>query len=127
MINLIFNPRSYFFNIHSLVYFISGILIIAESIFIFLQNKKSMVNFSFSLGTIFAGIWLTGVGFIYSSSSESVALIWSRYYSWLGIIFITPAVYLLSETWKGTTLKRKTKFIYFNFITGFFIYIVCIS
>lgn len=127
MIGLILNPANYFFNITGMIYFTSGIIIAAEAVFILLQNRKSMVNFSFFLCNIFAGIWQTGVGFIYSSSSEQTALIWSRYYSWLGIIFVTPAVYLLSENWKGEVSKNKSRFIYFNFLTAFIIYLICVS
>jgi len=127
MISSIFNIQNYSFNIHALPYFISGILIAAESVFIFLQNRKSLLNFSFAAVAIFSGIWLTGVGFIYSSRYESIALLWSRYYSWLGIIFITPSVYLLSTVWGSTTSRKKRQSAYANFIAAFAVYIVCIS
>lgn len=127
MMKLIFDPRNYIFNITALVYFISGTLIAAESIFILLQNRKSLVNFSFFLCNIIAGIWLTGVGFIYSSGNEATAMFWSRYYSWFGIIFVTPAVYLLSESWRGVISKNKRLFIGFNFLTALIIYLICIS
>jgi len=127
MINSIFNLNNYFFNVHSLPYFISGFLIFAESIFIFFQNRKSRLNASFAVSAFFAGVWLTGVGFIYSSLSEQIALIWSNYYSWLGIIFITPAVYMFSIAWVGLRLKENKKSIFFNFAFALMVYIICFS
>jgi len=127
MIGAIFNPQSYFFNPYSLPNLISGILIMAESVFVFLQNRKSGVNISFSLATFSAGMWLTGIAFQYSSIDQSVALIWCRYYCWFGIIFITPYVYLFSCMWAGVPLRKNLKFIYLCFIPAIIFYILCIS
>jgi len=45
----------------------------------------------------------------------------------LGIIFVSPTVYLLSVIWEVGSLRKKVKSVYFNFITAFIIYIICIS
>lgn len=124
MSNSIFNPNNYFFNLHSLPHFISGVLIIAESLFVFLQNRKSALNCSFTLATFAAGIWLTGIGMMYCSLHEHTAFIWCRYYCWLGIIFIAPGVYLFSAAWEGS---KKIKLISLPVVIGFVFYIFCIS
>jgi len=126
MTQSIFNTTNYYFNPHAVAYFVSGILILAEAMFIFLQNKKAVLNISFAIAMCFAGIWLTGVGFVYSSTTETVALIWSRYYTWLGIIFVTPATYLFSEAWKRTSLQRNTAYIVINFMIGIITYLLCV-
>lgn len=123
----LFNISNYFFNIHSLAYFISGLLIAAESIFIFVQNRKSMLNFSFSLCTIFAGMWLTGDALVYISRYESVGIIWARYWCWLGIIFVCPAVYLLSVVWREGKVGKNINKVIFNFLIASAIFIIGIT
>ena len=118
--------KHYFFNVHALPYFISGFLILAESIFIYSQNKKSPLNASFSLCTIFAGIWLTGIALIYISADEITAFSWARYYNWLGIIFVTPSVYLFSVIWRDLTIKKQRFIVYFGFASAFVFYLFSI-
>lgn len=126
--NSIFDLQNYFFNPYALPHFLAGVLVSMEGIFIFTLSKKSITHTAYLITTITAGIWLTGVGFIYSSSNEVTAFIWSRHYTWFGIIFITPAVYLFSATWYDPLLAReKAKIIYFNYFTALVFYIVCIS
>jgi len=123
----LFLSSNYAFNIHAVPFFISGILIVAEAFFVYFQNRKAPLNFSFATVTVCAGIWLTGIGFIYSSVNEPVALFWSRYYCWLGIIFISPSVYLFSAAVEGKSLNQSMKFIYANYIAALVFYIFCVS
>jgi len=125
--NSLFDINNYFFNAYALVYFFSGIFASAEGLFVYLQNRKSMVNIGFAAVTVCAGIWLTGVGFIFSSHSEPIALAWSRHYSWFGIIFITPCLYLFSLAWANKSIKQKIVFLQLNFLTALAFYIVCFS
>jgi signal transduction histidine kinase len=127
MTGSIFDLNNYFFNPHSLADFIPGITIMAQSIFVFLQNRKSGVNISFALATFSAGMWLTGIGLMYCSTNAAIAFIWCRYYCWLGIIFITPYVYLFSSTWGRIPLNKNAKFLSFSFIPAIIFYIFCIS
>ncbi len=127
MTNSIFNPQNYFFNLYALPHFLVGVLISMEGIFIFTQSRKSIVHTAYLITTVTAGMWLTGVGFICFSSNEVTAFIWSRYYTWFGIIFITPAVYLFSATWDDALLRKKAKIIYFNYFTASVFYVICIS
>lgn len=123
----LFLSSNYTFNIHAVPFYISGILITAEALFVYFQNRKSPLNFGFAAVTVCAGLWLTGIGFIYSSFNEPTALIWSRYYCWLGIIFISPSVYLFSAAVERESLSRSMKFIYANYIVALAFYIFCIS
>lgn len=119
----IFSISNYYFNIHAIPFLISGILIIAEAVFIFLQNKRSILNISFAGIALFSGIWLTGVGIIYSCLHEPLAVFWSRYYDWFGIIFITPSVYLFSCVWGRELTRKQIRFAYLNFIAAIGVYI----
>ena len=124
--NLILSPSNYFFNLHAIPFFISGVLIMAEAVFVFWQNKRSLLNISFAGIALFCGIWLTGIGFIYSSANEPAAYIWSRYYDWFGIIFITPFVYLFSTVYNDEVSGRQRKFAYVNFVIASAIYAYCV-
>jgi len=119
MTNSIFDLNNYFFNAHSIPWFVSGVLIIAEAIFIFLQNRKSLLNIAFSICAFSAGIWLTGIGLVYCCLYEPIAFAWYHFYTLIGISFITPAVYMFSTIWEGRQLKKKVKFIYLNFGVAF--------
>lgn len=127
MSNSIFDTRNYFFNPHSLPCFISGVLIMAESIFVFFQNRKSPPHYTFAFATFSAGVWLTGIGFMYCSLYEPVASVWAKYYSWLGIIFITPGVYFFSTAWESAPSRKRIAFIYLIAAVGIIFYILSIS
>ena len=112
---------------YALPHFLVGVLISIEGIFVFTQSKKSILHTAYLITTVTAGIWLTGVGLICFSANEQTAFVWSRYYSWFGIIFVTPAVYLFSATWDDPSLRKKTKIIYFSYFTALVFYMICIS
>ncbi len=123
----LFLSSNYYLNVHAIPFFISGILIVAESLFVYFQNRKSPLNFSFATVTVCAGLWLTGIGFIYSSSGEAMALAWCRYYCWLGIFFISPSVFFFSAAVEKESLSRSMKFIYVNYVIALAFYILCIK
>lgn len=123
----IFDTQNYFFNPHSIAYFLSGIIIMSESAFVFLQNRKSVANCTFAFATFSAGIWLTGIGLMYCSLYEPIASIWSKAYCWFGIIFITPGVYFFSTAWENSPSRKRTVFIFLTGIIGVCFYILSIS
>lgn len=73
------------------LYFISHILasvyFVCLSLFVFLKNKKSPVNFSFLLFGMSLFIWLFFSSFANNTSSETVAAFWYKF-SYTGIILI---------------------------------------
>ena len=127
MMNSIFNLQNYYANVYALPHFIVGVLISLEGIYVFSQSKKVATHIAYLVTTVTAGIWLTGVGIACSISNETMALTVSRYYTWFGIIFITPAVYFFSAAWNAELLIRKKKYIYFNYFTAIVFYIICIA
>lgn len=126
----ILNLDNYFFNPFALPYYIVGILTLLEGIYIFVQNRKAFVNFVYMLSCFFVATWLTGMGFVLSSRYEAVALLWARSYVFLGIIFLTPAIYFFSASWQWVLfpeLKKKNKPVaILNFIVGSGFYLLCI-
>ncbi|MDP2943751.1 MAG: ATP-binding protein [Candidatus Omnitrophota bacterium] len=132
MINLVLNINNYFFNLYSIPYMVVGILTFSEGIFIFIQNRKSLINFSYAVSCVAVMLWLVGIGAMYCSLNESVSLFWARYICYLGIIFITPTIYFFSVAWQKPLLssvdvKRKFLSVIFNFFFGFLLYLFCIS
>jgi signal transduction histidine kinase len=127
MMNSIFDLQNYYFNGYALPHFIVGVLISLEGIFVFRQSKKAITHIAYSITNIIAGIWLTGVGIVCSLSNEALALDISRYYTWFGIIFITPSVYFFSASWNADLLKAKKKWICFNYMTAAGFYLVCVT
>jgi len=131
MTGSILNANNYFLNPYAIPYFIVGVMVIWEGVFIILQNKKSLINLAYMLTCIAAGIWLTGVGAIYTSLQQDVSFFWGRFYSFLGIIFVTPAVYFFSVCWRKTlpwpqTTKAsagQAKSVIFNYLTAFIFYL----
>jgi len=132
MINLVLNINNYFFNLYSIPYMVVGILTFSEGIFIFIQNRKSLINFSYAVSCVAVMLWLIGLAAMYCSLNESVSLFWARYICHLGIIFITPTIYFFSVVWQKPLLssvdvKRKFLSVIFNFFFGFLLYLFCIS
>ncbi|MFH1362776.1 MAG: histidine kinase dimerization/phospho-acceptor domain-containing protein [Candidatus Omnitrophota bacterium] len=132
MLNLILDPKNYFFNPYALPYYWVGTLTLGEGIFILVQNRRSLVNISYIISCLAVALWLIGVGMIYSSSIPDVAHFWARTMSFLGIIFITPSIYFFSVCWQSPLLSRpqtKRKYVYVavNLALAVILYISCIN
>jgi len=127
MMNSIFNPQNYYLNGYAMPHFIVGVLISFEGLFVFFQGKKTITHIAYTVTTVTAGIWLTGVGVACSMRDEAMAITFSRWYTWFGIIFITPAVYFFSTTWNPDLLRRKLKWIWCHYLTAAVFYAVCVS
>ena len=138
---IIFSPDNYFLNPYAIGYFLVGLIVAWEGFFVFFQDRKSLINLSYMLCDITAGIWLTGVGMIYISKTAGLSLFWARYYSFLGIIFVTPSVYFFSLWWRKVSglnhvlgenmhskgLSKEAKKVVFNFFCAGLLYLFCIS
>jgi signal transduction histidine kinase len=130
MIEEIFNINNYFLNPYALPYYLVGILTLCEGIFIFIQNRKSLINLSYALSCVAVMLWLVGVGAIYSTTREAVSVFWGKYLSFLGIIFITPTIYFFSVCWQqpllsGQEFKKKLSGVVFNFVCALILYFFC--
>ncbi len=127
MMSSIFNLQNYFWNVYAMPHFVVGVLISLEGIFVFFQGKKAITHIAYLITTVTAGLWLTGVGVVCSMSNEAVALAVSRDYTWLGIVFVTPAVYFFSTTWSADIFREKRKWILFNYFLAAGFYLICVS
>lgn len=124
--NSIFDPANYYWNYYALPHFLVGVLISLEGLYVFFQSQRSPIHIAYMITTVTAGVWLTGVGIVCSMSDEALALAVSCWYTWFGIIFITPAVYFFSATWDPLLLKEKRRMIYFHYLVGAGFYLICV-
>lgn len=127
MMNFIFNPQNYYWNMYAWPHFVVGVLISLEGIYVFCQSKKAVTHIAYLFTTVTAGIWLTGVGIVCSMAHEGLALVVSRYYTWFGIIFVTPSVYFFSTTWDLGSLPQKKKWIGFHYTSAAVFYLLCVA
>lgn len=127
MTNSIFDPGIYYLNGYAWPHFIVGVLISLEGLFVYFASKKAVTHIAYVITTVTAGVWLTGVGIVCSMSDEAVALAVSRWYTWFGIIFITPAVYFFSVTWDPEKLTRRKGLIIFNYLCAAGFYLLCVA
>ncbi|HNX69612.1 MAG TPA: ATP-binding protein [Candidatus Omnitrophota bacterium] len=126
MTNSIFNPQIYFFNVYALPHFMVGVLISLEGLFVYFQSKRAVTHIGYMITTVTAGIWLTGVGIVCSMSDEATAVVFSRVYTWFGIIFVTPALFFFSASWDPEILRKNKKWIWVHYLIAVGFYLLCV-
>ena len=100
-----------------------GILMFLTGLFIYLQNRRSSVNFSFFLICLCGILWLFGMAMVYAASNPNLALLLYRRVSFLGVAFIAPCIYFFSVLWLGR-YKEQRRFVWTFFATGGAFYLV---
>ncbi|MCM8775131.1 MAG: ATP-binding protein [Candidatus Omnitrophica bacterium] len=74
-------------------------VILCIGIFVFLQNRKSISNFSFFLICLCVNFWLYGISLMYSCKNAELALQMYRWVTFLGVAYVSPCVYAFSVIW----------------------------
>ena len=92
-----------------------GVLMFLIGLFIFLQNRRSRVNFSFFLIGVCGLFWFLGVAGTYAASTPEIALAVYRTVTFLGVALIAPCTHYFSATWLGLFKQQKVAI-----RTGFF-------
>jgi len=86
---------------------------------------------AYTLSCLVVNLWLTGMGMVFNSRLEATALIWARFYVFLGIIFITPSIYFFSVSWEEALFPeretKKKKLVAINFLCGLGFYLLCLT
>jgi len=86
-------------NVYALPVASVSAIILCIGLFIWAQNKKSIVNQSFLFICLCVTAWLSGNALMYSSTTPKAALAWYRYLTFLGVSFVSPCVYFFSVVW----------------------------
>ena len=95
------------FNWYALPVLGVGILMLLIGIFIFLQNRRSRVNFSFFLIGVCGFFWFLGIAGTYAARTPAIALAIYRSVTFLGVALIAPCTHYFSATWLGLFKKQK--------------------
>ncbi len=83
-------------------------LIFSIGLFIWIQNRKSIVNQSFFLICLCVNAWLFSNALMYSARNPDLALSFYRYGTFLGVTFVSPCVYFFSVVWLKLFKKQRT-------------------
>jgi signal transduction histidine kinase len=101
-----FNTENYFFNPYAIPNLVVTTFLLALGIFVFLQNKKSMVNLSFLVLHLSASLWLFGLAMCYFSKNEAIALFWVNI-DHTGLVFISTSIYAFSVAYLKLKHQKK--------------------
>jgi PAS domain S-box-containing protein len=94
--NQLFVISSYYFNPYAMPTLFMGIFMLVLGIYVFNQNKKSIINISFLILSINILFWFLGMSMVYVSKDKELALFWYKYFAFLGVVFISPSVYFFA-------------------------------
>lgn len=82
-------------------------MILAIGIFIFIQNRKSLVNFSFFMICLCVTLWLFSISFVYAARTSETAIRIYRTFTFLGVAYIAPSVYTFSVLWLNLYARQR--------------------
>lgn len=105
-------------NVYAIPNLISGIFSFSTGFFSYFKNRKSPVNQTFFLLTITVSYWQFGTFLVLTSFHPDVALSWCRFV-YIGATFIPVVFYHFTQVF----LKKWSKFILFNYLVGFLIFL----
>ena len=126
MLNQLINPASYHYNPHAIPVILVSLLIFSIGLFILFQTKKSVKNIAFFLLCSSLSFWLFTMGFVYCSNNPQAALLWYKYFTFLGVVSIMPNAYLFSAASSGLLKKQRNFVIASYFVTCTF-YILALT
>jgi len=106
-----FDITNYYFNPYAIPTLFMGTLMGILGIYVFSQNKRAMVNIVFLLLALSVSIWLLGMSMGYLSKDKEQALIWYRYFSFLGVAFIPPNIYFFTVSLLKLFKRQKWVFL----------------
>ncbi len=125
-ISQVFDISNYYFNPYSIPPMVTAVLSLLLGIYVFLQNRGSLINISFLLATLSAAVWLSGNSVIYMIEKPELAISFYKYYTFLGVAFISPGVYMFTVS-ALKLFDKKRKFVLANYIIAFVFYIAALK
>jgi PAS domain S-box-containing protein len=105
--NQIFYSSNYSFNPHAIPTLFMGVFMFILGIYVFKQNRKSIVNFAFLMLCMSLLFWLAGFTMTYLSRDKELALFWYKYFSFFGVVFISPNVYFFTVSLLNLFKRQK--------------------
>jgi len=126
MLEQLLNISNYHYNFHAIPVMLAGALIFLIGTFILLQTKKTVKNIAFFFFCLSLSLWLFPTGLVYFSNNPETALIWYKYFVFLGVVNIMPNFYLFSVTTVGY-LKNQRLFVVAGFVVSNIFYLLAIT
>jgi len=125
-ISQVFNISNYYFNPCSIPPMVTAALSLLLGIYVFLQNKRSLTNIAFLFVALSTAVWLSGISVIYMIEEPELAISFYKYYTFSGVVFIMPGVYMLTVS-ALKLFEKKKKIILVNYIIAFVFYIMALK
>lgn len=114
------------FNEHSIPLILVSSVILAVGVFVFIQNWKSPVNVSFFFICLCVCLWLYSIAFVYTLPDPVLSIQIYSHLTFLGVVFISPGVYLFSVLWLDLW-KKQRKWVFPAFIGSLIFYFLGIK
>ncbi|MCM8797158.1 MAG: hypothetical protein NC923_04690, partial [Candidatus Omnitrophica bacterium] len=122
----IFEISNYYFNPYAIAVFSASVIVIFSGFFVFIQNRRSMINTAFFLQCFSVAFWLFMISIVYSSRTQAIAIFWYRYFTFLGVVNIMPSVYLFAVAWSQEYEQKKTM-VRLNYVLSNLFYLMAIT
>jgi signal transduction histidine kinase len=113
-------------SVYSLPPLISSILVLLVGLFVFCNNRKSLINITFSLECLSVFIWLFGYFMMYSARDESFAY-WCTRLVYAGVIFIPTLFYHFTISFLHKEQKKKKLIVVFYMYSLLFLVLLYAS
>jgi len=126
MLEQLTHLANYHYNPHAMPVVLAGIFIFLIGMFIFLQTTKTIKNISFFLFCLSSSLWLITMGFVYSANDPAIALLWYKYFVFLGVINLMPNLYLFSVTTSGLYNQQRS-FVFGAYVFSYSIYLLALT
>lgn len=125
MVTELFKISNYYLNMFALPVLAVSIFMFLAGIFVFRQNRKSIVNIAFCYECFSIGLWLFAISLVYFSANSTTAFIWYRYFTFFGVVNIMPSLMFFGIAWLGQH-RRMRVFLISNYVVAFSFYIFAI-
>ncbi len=112
-------------NIYSVIPLLSSILFLAFGLFVFLKNKKSVVNITFALICLVTFWWQFSLCFLFNAKSEVLAGYLVKV-AYMGIIFIPIFFFHFYISFLGKVKKFDRFLLYFAYLSGLLFEVILI-
>ncbi|MDD5659480.1 MAG: histidine kinase N-terminal 7TM domain-containing protein, partial [Actinomycetota bacterium] len=100
----------YTFNLYAIPPFVASFSLFLVSCFVFLKNKKSIVNVAFSMLFLSAAIWEFGYSMVFLSIDEKTAIFWTKIV-YIGVPLLPTTFYHFVISFLN--IRKYRKFVYF--------------
>lgn len=121
---MVFDPSNYYLNFYALPVSLTGIVVVALGVWIFLSKKDSPANTSFLALCLSTGLWMGGLSLTYLSRDSALAAFWFTA-TFLGITMLSASMFTFTVIFlnKDRLFKRLIPLAYLLSLSFFYLFI----